>query len=195
MKVVIVRAERQGKEVDRLIAHIKRLDGTIVMPIPAIDITDQYPARNNFSLHQAATILQGQPFFWLEPDSIPLRPGWLAQIEREYQESGKEFLLSSDSQRPFDLIGGIGVYGPNTASIIPMEPHKELNGQGWDMWMLLRVPSMIAWSPSIQHSYGVYNEQGTAEPHRFPRDNAILRDNALVFHRDKHQDLIDERNR
>lgn len=190
MKAVIVAAERQNKEVNILLEYIKKLDGTDVLVIPAIDETDEYPARNNYAFNQAAQIMYGMPFFWLEPDAIPLCAGWLDKIESEYLSSCKEFMLSCDKNPPFDMIGGIGVYGPRTLEIIPKNIDGELHGHGWDTWMSKKVPNMIAWSDLIQHSYGNYNSSGIASPHRFPAENNIIRNNSVIFHRDKNQDII-----
>ena len=190
MKAVIVAAERQAKEVNNLVSHIKRLDGTEVLVIPAIDETDEYPARNNYAFHQAAQIMKGEPFFWLEPDSIPLCAGWLNQIKKIYSDCHKQFMLSSDKNAPHDIIGGIGVYGPRTFEIIPKNIDGDMHGLGWDMYILQKQPNMVCWSPLIQHSYGIYDKAGTAKPHRFPRDNRIIRKDAVIFHRDKYQDLI-----
>ena len=190
MKAVIVKADRQDAEVSRLVNYIKDLDGTEVILIPAIDETDEYPARNNYAFHQAAEVMYGEAFFWLEPDSIPLCSGWLNQIERQYEYGCKQFMLSVDNNPPFDLIGGIGVYSPRTKDIIPKNIDGDLQGHGWDMWVARKQSNMILWSDLIQHSYGIYNENGIADPHRFPRDKAKIRDNAVIFHRDKYQDLI-----
>jgi hypothetical protein len=190
MKAVIVAAERQAKEVNNLVSYIKRLDGTKVLVIPAIDETKEYPARNNCAFHQAAKMLYGEPFFWLEPDSIPLVAGWLNKIEAVYSDCHKQFMLSSDKNAPHDIIGGIGVYGPRTLEIIPKHIDGDLHGYGWDMYILKKQANMVCWSELIQHSYGAYNNHGVAEPHRFPKDNRIIRKDAVIFHRDKYQDLI-----
>jgi hypothetical protein len=55
------------------------------------------------------------------------------------------------------------------------------------------IPHTIHWSDKIQHSYAIYGTMPPwtgCIPHRFPRDNHILREDAMVFHRDKFQDLI-----
>jgi hypothetical protein len=193
MKPVIVAAERQAKEVDNLVNYIKRLDGTEVLVIPAIDETQEYPARNNYAFHQAAKIMVGKPFFWLEPDSIPLCAGWLDRIEAEYEGSCKQFMLSSDKNYPFDVVGGIGVYGPRTLEIIPKDIDGNLRGHGWDMWMIRNVLNLIHKSPLIQHSYGRYDKLGNATPHRFPSENSLIRKDSVIFHRDKYQDIINRK--
>ncbi len=190
MKAVIVAADRQHEEVENLVSYIKRLDGTDVLVIPAIDETKEYPARNNYAFYQAGQTMKGEPFFWLEPDSIPLCAGWLDQIEAEYSVCCKQFMLSLDRNPPFDIVGGIGVYGPRTFEIIPKDIGGDLRGQGWDMWMLRNAVNLIHKSPLIQHSYGKYDGSGNATPHRFPQEIRMIRKDAVIFHRDKYQDLI-----
>jgi hypothetical protein len=187
MNAVIVKAKRQSGIVQNLVDYIEQLDGTKVVVIDAIDETDRYPDRNNFAFHQAVVEMAGETFFWLEPDSIPIKKNWLQTIEKEYLESWKQFMLSSDKNPPHDLIGGIGVYGPRTKEIIPK--HIE-GGHGWDGWMIRNVPHLIHRTPIIQHSYGFYDPSGYAISHRFPRDIDMIRENSVIFHRDKYQDLI-----
>lgn len=187
MKAVIVKAISQAELVDNLVRYIKDLDGTDVVVIPASEETTEYPARNNYALRTAAESIGEEPFFWLEPDCAPLATGWLDRIEVEYRNSGKEFMLSSDCNPPHDLIGGIGVYGASTRWLIPKDIPE--HGWGWDTWMNNHIPHAIHKTPIIQHSYGIYNNEGIADPHRFPRDRSLIRDNALVFHRDPYQDI------
>lgn len=187
MKAVIVRAQRQSEVVNNLVNYIEELDGTNVVVIDAAEETDRYPDRNNFAFHQAVVEMAGETFFWLEPDSIPIKKNWLQTIEKEYLESWKQFMLSSDKNPPHDLIGGIGVYGPRTKEII--SKHID-GGHGWDGWMIRNVPHLIHRTPFIQHSYGFYDQSGYAIAHRFPRDIDMIRESSLIFHRDKYQDLI-----
>ena len=189
MRAIIVKAISQVKAVDRLVDYVNRLDGTEVVVIKCREETTEYPDRNNFALKQAADYMAGEPFFWMEPDSIPLKQGWLKAAEEEYIRGGKEFMLSSDQNPPHDMIGGIGIYGSSTRWLIPKHIDGRLKGHGWDGWLINSIPHTIHRTPLIQHSYGDYT-YGHAEPHRFPRDSAMIRDTSLIFHRDKFQDLI-----
>jgi hypothetical protein len=183
---VIVLAECQREAVERLVTHCKNLDGTKITVLEAPACTTlPYPKCNDASFHFAAAHFKGRPFFWMEPDSIPLKAGWLQALSDEYYRAGKEFMLSSDSHPPHDLVGGIGIYGPHTHWIIP----KEFSENAWDFWMYHHTRPITHWTPLIQHSYGRYFG-GKANPHRFPRDKSILREDALLFHRDKFQDLL-----
>ena len=124
MQAVIVRAKRQAKEVDRLVKHCKKLDGTRVLVIDACDKVTSYPERNNHALHQAFGVMKDKPFVWLEPDSIPIKKGWMRELEAEYIKLKKPIMLSSDFNPPHDLIGGIGVYGGIARKLIPVGIQK-----------------------------------------------------------------------
>jgi hypothetical protein len=183
---IIVRAKSQMAKVEQLAAFIEKLDGSKLKIIEKTGDERPYPTGNNDAFHQAAVEMKGKPFIWMEPDAIPRKEGWIYTLTKAYLESGKEFLLSNDVNPPFDLVGGIGVYGPNTHWLIP----EAISSQGWDAWMAKHLKPLTGFTPLIQHSYGNYNKYGIASPHRFPQDNYILRPDAVLFHSDKFQQLI-----
>jgi hypothetical protein len=183
---VIVQVRSQRAQVDQLAAFVKALDGSDLTIIEKAGNERPYPGCNNDAFHQATIEMRGKPFIWMEPDAIPRKEGWIHSLTKTYLESRKEFLLSSDVNPPFDLVGGIGVYGPNAHWLIP----ENLSAQGWDAWLAKHLKPLIAFTPLIQHTYGNYNQHGVAFPHRFPQDNHILRSNAVLFHADKLQQLI-----
>jgi hypothetical protein len=183
---VIVLAEKQRAAVESLVKYCEELDGTKIVVLEAPEYTNlPYPKCNDASFHYAAEQFKGKPFIWMEPDSIPLKPNWQQTLTDEYHRGGLEFMLSSDSHPPYDVIGGIGVYGPNTSWLIP----KTFQKNAWDMWMFNHMKSITHFTPLIQHSYGRY-ANGKATPHRFPKDSRIIRPESVIFHRDKFQDLI-----
>lgn len=189
---VIVQAEKQTEKVKRLVEYCKKLDGTEVKVFERVYGTDFiYPQCNNMAFDFVIRNgLKGRPFFWLEPDSIPLQPGWLQDLTDEWVKSGKDFMLSSDATPPYDLIGGIGIYGSNAHWLIP----KEITFGGWDGWLIRNLSSITHRTPLIQHSYGSYDQPDYpphhAVPHRFPAEQDLLRAGAKIFHRDSFQDLI-----
>ncbi len=131
--------------------------------------------------------MAGKPFLWLEPDSIPTRAGWLAAIAADYKRQGAEILISSDTHPPHDIVGGIGVYGPDVRWLIP----KRIARGGFDGWMVRHLGPLIAKTPLIQHSYGVYDSRGEmTRRHSFPGDAGMLRPDAMIFHADPSQSLI-----
>ena len=185
MQAVIVKAKSQIKEVDRLVQYCKQLDGTIVKIIQNDEKITSYPERNNHALQQAFNAMGDTPFIWLEPDSIPLKEGWVDALEKEYHKLGKHIMLSSDTHPPHDLIGGIGVYGGLARKLIP----AGIKADGWDGWTIKNIKPLVAFTPIIQHTYGDYSKGG-CDQHIFPRDNHLIRDDAVIFHRDKQQSLI-----
>jgi hypothetical protein len=195
---VIAAPYRQRQAVDRLIKYCRDLDGTEIIVIPISqeedDIgTQRYP-RNTFcclqamALRKAAIQMKGSPWGWLEHDSIPIKPGWAKILTDEYKRLGKPFMLSSDSHPPGDLIGGIGIFSGNTHEIIPVE----IESHGWDMWMIKNIPYKISRTHLIQHKYAEYPE-GSMHKSRdleFPRDQNLIREDTVIFHRDATQSLI-----
>jgi hypothetical protein len=93
-------------------------------------------------------------------------------------------MLSSDSNPPHDLVGGIGVYGGIARRLIPVGIEKI----GWDGWIINHIKPLVAFTQLIQHSYGDYSNG--CKPHIFPRDRKMIRNNSVIFHRDKLQGLI-----
>ena len=199
MVPVCVFPSHQAKQAFALAEHCLDLDGTVLHLIEQTPADDahavvQYP-KNRFHclqghcLHRAAKEI-GTEFIWLECDSIPLKAGWVRVLTEAYwkvKQEGKSFLISSDSHPPHDLVGGIGCYPAETEWLIPIDFERS----GWDLWLIEQVPQLVVRSPLIQHSYGVYGTDGFVKhEHRFPRDRKILRPDAVIFHRDKHQDLI-----
>ena len=194
MVPVCVYPSHQEKQAHALAEHCLDLDGTVLHLIHQTnehhDVAVRYP-QNRFhtlqarALHRAA-VETGTDFIWVEADSIPLKPLWVRTLQVEYQKSGKKFMLSSDSQK-FDLVGGIGCYCAETSQIVPVDFEKS----SWDLWLIEVIPELVYRTPLIQHSYGIYGEDGFVKhEHRFPRDRKILRPEAVIFHRDKHQDLL-----
>lgn len=179
--------ERNKARVDLMVAHCWHLDGT---RIDVVDVRGKfrdmvYPEICNASfLHLYAHACQ--PFFFLEDDSIPLKPGWLSSMECEFVKGGKPFMLSIDRQTPYDMSCGIGVYDPSGFKEFP----PGISGDGWDGWMTKWRRPLIHHTHLIQHSYGNYRSGDLAEGWEFPRDQWIIRNTTLVFHKDATQSLI-----
>lgn len=191
--------ERQYEKACRLRDYCLRLDQTHVT---VLKITEEEDANSPvaykgnafhclqaWALRRAALYMRDRPFFWLEADSIPLKPGWLEKLtgfyNRECVPAGKIFLISSDHQK-FDQVGGIGVYPAATSWLVP----TDFQHSSWDLWLILHLSHLVSRTPLIQHSYGHYSQLGIASEHRFPRDQSMIRPDALIFHRDPNQDLI-----
>jgi hypothetical protein len=195
MVPVCVYPTSQERRAQALNEHCINLDGTGIILIEQTQGDDdkcevvhpenRFHSLQSHALRRAAKILR-EDFVWLEADSIPIKKRWLKDLEDEYYAAGKKFMISSDSQ-PHDLVGGIGCYCAETAWLVPVDYAYS----GWDLWLIEHVPHLVHRTPSIQHSYGHYGPDGFVDrEHRFPRDLAMIRPDAVIFHRDKHQDLI-----
>lgn len=191
IQAILAMPDKQRPQVEALVAYCRKLDGVVpqVIPIPA-SVDAEYMRRNpgaSFASLQAsglrycAKAMGRKPFFWMEPDSVPLKPGWLQSLNEEYDRQKKPFLISSDTHPPHDLVGGIGFYSEDTSWMIP----DRYEIAGWDLWMVRNIPELIGRTPLIQHSYGAYDERGVARARLFPSESGMIRKDALIMHRDK----------
>lgn len=189
----------QTKKVQKMVDYCRQLDGTELIVIPISQEEDDryisahpintFHSLQGFTLHREAKHANGRPFFHLETDSIPLKPGWLKAISDDYYRQSKPYMLTADSHPPGDLIGGIGVYGPDTVTEIP----NQFRCHSWDLWMLNNLRSKIAFSPLIQHKYAIYDPTGVDKVREisFPRDRNLIRPDAVIFHKDGRQTLME----
>jgi hypothetical protein len=193
IRAILVMAERQRAQVNRLVDYCKRLDGTEIEVIE-YGQEDTWNRREAVrrSFIKACDLFQDEGFFWMEPDAIPLKPDWKNKIEEEHWQKEKPFTLPSiEGLSKFDHASGIGIYPPNVAEFVPREklPHPYA---AFDYWLYSKFPHAINFTRLIQHSYGVYSQhrRKIVRRHSFPMDNALIRDDALLWHSDKNQDLI-----
>ena len=173
----------------KLVDHIQRLSGVKVkvMTWDADPLWLERPGLQNEAFRYVARTVK-EPFLWLEQDSIPLTKDWLTKIKDRWEECSADTmcLISTDRQTPHDLMGGIGVYRPEVGDHIP----PVLLTRGFDEHIVNKTGLKIERTGLIQHSYGNYDIDGNAHPHKFPRDSWILRESSVIFHSDKTQSLI-----
>jgi hypothetical protein len=60
----------------------------------------------------------GPCFLWIEADCVPLKPGWIDQMEGEYKHCGKPF-MGCVYQRPFSHLTGCAIYPNNIEQYNP----------------------------------------------------------------------------
>lgn len=188
LPVVLNIAPHEKRQAERLVKYLKELDGTEVITMSFQDPPGmRYPEVANWAFKQCAKAMQGKAFFWLECDSIPTQKGWLKAITDEYVKQGRPYLYAKTLNPPFDNFTGIGVQGPDAYNQAP----DGFTTGGFDEWIVTRFPDQIGRTDLIQHSYGHYDAKGDATLHEFPRDLHILRKDAVIFHKDQQQGLID----
>lgn len=192
---VIAKPVSQKIPVENMVKYCRDFDGTELRVVDVSDVgfTSPYPAndfpcRQAHALHTVALAIEGRPFIWIEPDSPPVRRGWAAALTEEYYRLGKPYMLPFlPEDQPFDIASGVGVYSGDTAQTIPFIFERH----GWDYWMLQNLQDKLSRTRLIQHNYGEYDDAGHMKrEYRFPQDAGIIRPETVLFHRDKHQDMI-----
>lgn len=137
-----------------------------------------------------ADMNESAPWFWLEPDAVPLVPEWLDWIEAEYKRAGKPFLLDRVITPTSTHNSGIGVY-PARVRDYTMQ-----------LWNLSNVPWDVFFkddfTPHTQHTtlihdkfYAVMGDPKSGEP-TFPDAASLaqIESGAVIFHRNKDGSLI-----
>ena len=192
---VIANPVSQKIPVENMVKYCRDYDGTKLKVIEVSDVEfttpyphNDFPCRQAHALHTVALAMKGQPFIWVEPDSVPVQRGWVKALSDEYYRLGKPYMLPFlPEDQPFDIASGIGVYGGETAGAIPFH----FDRHGWDYWMLQNLQDQISRTRLIQHNYGEYSDEGhLVREYRFPQDMRIIRPETVLFHRDKHQDMV-----
>lgn len=126
------------------------------------------------------------PFLWLEPDHIPLVPGWLNQIETDYKSRGIPF-YGVMWDKPFRHLNGSCVYPANLESYNPyIRGASELPFDCVRPEMTLRHAYN---SPLMQRSLA---DPSRNLPHSFPNHESlrVIRSGVVLFHGSKSGDLI-----
>ena len=192
MKLAIFQCEKNKDKVARLVKRIKELGSDVeVFEDEPAQSRYSYPAITTYAFIHVATALRSERFLWLESDSIPITDDWLSRIERYDDVFGVEHILApARSKNPHDVASGICVYPKGIVELLPPIGFFEVQPYAFDLWLERNLSERIVRTPHIQHSYGIYDYNGHASPHRFPRDNHILKKETVLFHADKHQDLL-----
>lgn len=157
-----------------------------------------WPAGANALFQCAAEHCQkiGSPFLWLEPDSIPLRSGWLNAIAGQYRTCGRSCLgriyRTNKATLPERVVSGIAVYPASMAALLksgdPSIP--------WDVATADRLVGDTCDTDLIQWFWGKLNlaptfvlRKETASPENTFTPQQ-LEANAVLFHRNKDGTLI-----
>lgn len=141
------------------------------------------------------------PFFWLEPDCVPLKSGWLANINEAYQNSPLRYLgaiVETTGQKgiPPKHLTGCSVYPNDAYDDFEAMPDVNAGRQAWDIGGGERIATASQHTPLIQHFWGqqdkppVFIETRAADA---PENHVMLdfvRKDAVLFHRSKEGNLI-----
>lgn len=159
--------------------------------------TTEWPACANAMFQQAAWhavtkfAKTNTPWFFWEPDCIPIKAGAFDQIEQEYNRCGKPFLITSGGTPPHHNLCGNAVY-PNNVTYFCPEAMTTVT-EPWDAF-IRDLKSHTAFTDLIYHDYG--NEPGKFEgkPLTYQSRSAlqkIMDSRAVMVHRCKDGSCID----
>ena len=140
----------------------------------------------------------GSHWLFLEPDAVPLCPGWLDKIEAEYWLNNRPYMGAivdcDDPRLPSRHFTGVGVYPAaafNTLKGI-IAPRM---GEAFDITTAAAVVPHAVNSTLFQHLWGEYGKPPSFGPVGLPGTNLFdlkyLRPEAVLFHRNKDGTLID----
>jgi len=131
------------------------------------------------------------PFFWNEPDCIPLCPGWLDAIDGEYRQARKPFLGAVfdyvNATKKMPHLTGCAVYPTNINQYNPLV--LQMDGVPWDCVRPELTLKHTHRSGLIQHDWG---DRKTNEAPTFPERSSLdrIHTGVVAFHRNKDGTLI-----
>lgn len=172
---------------------------TAIINVPP-DITG-WPKASNAMFRIASQHIQEcfkLPFFWMEPDCVPLKPSWLDELALSYSRCPKRFMgtLIRSQQPPMPPVhlAGCAVYPADTFK----DMQQFTNGDApWDIANASYVVPRTYDTPLIHHHYGTMELPPTFKDEKLEGDpiNTCLlnfvRPEAAIFHRCKDGTLID----
>lgn len=189
LPAVIFAAPHEREKLGRLIDYLQWMDGSSLHIVRQDEPEGLvYPGIANWAYKQCCKAMRGVPFIYVECDSIPIKAGWIADISAAYSKCERPFMWADRFNPPHDLIGGIGVAPANADELIP----DGIVDDGFDGWMLKNNPEWIGATPLIRHSHSFHDAiTGETTFHEFPRDLEIIGNDAVIFHKDANQTLVD----
>ena len=153
-----------------------------------------YPAIANIMWHECVKTVADQfnvPWFWMEPDAVPLVPEWLDKIEDEYLAAKKPFMLDRVVTPTRSHNSGVGVY-PGLVRNYTIRLW-ELSNIPWDVFLAEEFTPFAHHTGLIHDKFYRVWEDPNSGPPVFPdaESLSIIEPGAVLFHRNKDGSLID----
>lgn len=179
-----------------------------VRVLPRDDDTG-WPVACNYMFKKVAGWAEsrGQPWLFMEPDMVPLCPGWWQALESEYSRCGKRFMGVENATRAIDrrtgeivVIGkhmvGAGIYPANLASTSKIL--KYVRTTAWDIYMQHEIVPRCHFTDLIQHNWATVNYRqvggqiiGEATKPEWKTRNTPVSARAVLLHGCKDTSLYD----
>jgi FkbM family methyltransferase len=149
---------------------------------------DGWPEGANYFFRTVTAWMQNNPryryFLWLEPDAIPMREGWLNDLEKEFLASGKPFMGDRVQVEDIPLhMSGVGIY-PNPLHQWAGEAYRA-HDEAWDMSGKDQIVPQAHFTKLIEHAWRhpVFTNRNELKTQ--------IRPEAVIFHSSKDGSLID----
>lgn len=131
----------------------------------------------------------GSSWLFLEPDAIPLKPGWLDELDAAYQKSGARYfghIYSCDTPGlPPRLMSGVAVY--------PAVAYRKIGEKAFDV-ELAPITCQETHTNLIHHIWGYRNDPPSFKEHGVPGSHVYclcqIHPEAVIFHRNKDGTLM-----
>lgn len=158
-----------------------------------------WPAAPNWAWQSTARYMfqrtTKEPWFWVESDAIPIKPGWLNKIVGEFEASGKDF--GGHVVETMGHMNGVGIY---PWDVMARSDRAMLTrAAAWDY--VLKDAEFGCTAPLnhlMQHAWNVRHDgvvwNGDGAPISFKNRDDLARYldfNCYMFHRCKDGSLID----
>lgn len=155
----------------------------------------RWPNAPNWAFQHAAIKMQelDMPWFWMEPDCVPLRRSWYEIWSHEYFSCGKPIMGHIVSGRGH--LNGTAVYPPNFPDLSPAA--MDCEDVAWDWVMKDETIHLCHHTSLLGHVWGIVGGKPTPYDGQAATFNtqaevdAIVPRGAILFHRAKYCDLID----
>lgn len=181
MRLAISKAAHLDKLGEPIDAELKKAFHKVSTYV-CIDIDNPAWPRgaNHCFIRVCKDVIQGdpnKPFLWLEPDAIPLKSGWLSQLESEYLQAGKPFMgMFVDLPGTKHHMSGVGIY----RNVDLLAPSYVLSHEfAFDIVMADQVLPRAHFTSLIHHDWRPVDPVKNFNP------------DALVYHQDKTGVIID----
>ncbi len=173
----------ESKTHEPIVAELKQAFRQVDV-YPCSDIPDPAWPRgaNHAFIRVCKDVIQndpGKPFFWLEPDAIPLKSTWMNDIEAEYLRAGKPFMGSFVRyENTKDHMSGVGIY----RQIDSHAPSYVLSHEyAFDIVISDSVLPKAHFTELIQHEW-------KTDPSKILEQ---IKPEAVIYHQDKTGVIID----
>ena len=132
------------------------------------------------------------PWFWMEPDAVPLTPDWLDKIEDEYLAAKKPFMLDKVITPTRSHNSGVGVY-PGRVRDYTQRLWELSGGSPWDVFLAEEFTPFTHHTGLIHDKFYRVWEDPKSGPPVFPdaESLSIIEPGAVLFHRNKDGSLIE----